>query len=111
MSETSDEYSVKSVAEKSCTRCHATKPLTEFTRDTRVKDGRHSWCNTCRNEVRRIRNGSQHPIHGRNVKCPVCGKSRNVVCRALTHDFKCHNPRCFGYVFTRDAVEVNVWDS
>lgn len=105
MSETSDEYSVKSVAEKPCTRCHITKPLTEFTRDTRVKDGRHSWCNACRNEVRRIRNGS-HPIYGRNVKCPACGKSRNVVYRALTHDFKCCTADGCGRVFTRYAAEM-----
>lgn len=94
-------------ASKPCTRCHATKPLTEFTRDKRMKDGRHSWCNACRNEVRRIRNGS-HPIQSRNVKCPTCGKSRNVVYRALTHDFKCCTADGCGRVFTRYAADKKI---
>lgn len=33
--------------EKPCTKCGETKPLDAFSRRTRNRDGRHSWCRAC----------------------------------------------------------------
>ena len=41
------------MSEKPCTRSHRTKPLAEFTRDKRKRDGLHSHCNTCRAEYQK----------------------------------------------------------
>jgi len=32
---------------KACAHCNKVKPLAEFTPDTRMRDGRHSWCRVC----------------------------------------------------------------
>lgn len=37
--------------EKSCTKCGVPKPLTDFHRDPRNRDGRQGQCKTCRNAV------------------------------------------------------------
>lgn len=38
---------------KTCTRCNVTKPLEEFAKNNRAKDGRHSRCKPCIAEVAR----------------------------------------------------------
>ena len=37
---------------KICTKCHEEKPLTEFNKNKRAKDGRHSACKSCRKAYR-----------------------------------------------------------
>lgn len=34
--------------QKRCTKCGETKPLTEFHKDTKRKDGLHPWCGQCK---------------------------------------------------------------
>lgn len=33
---------------KTCTKCHTTKPLTEFHANRKTRDGLQQWCKTCR---------------------------------------------------------------
>ncbi len=40
---------------KQCRRCLEEKPQSEFCRNTKAKDGLHSWCKPCQNERRRER--------------------------------------------------------
>lgn len=38
---------------KTCNKCHISKPLSEFNRDSHTSDGRRSRCSKCRNKARR----------------------------------------------------------
>jgi hypothetical protein len=38
---------------KACTKCKTTKPLDDFKRDIRYRDGRKSWCLSCEKEYRK----------------------------------------------------------
>lgn len=39
---------------KRCPRCRRRKPLAAFHRDASKRDGRTSWCGSCRNAARRL---------------------------------------------------------
>lgn len=39
--------SKKKTPEKGCTRCKASKPLTEFAKNSTRPDGHQSWCRPC----------------------------------------------------------------
>jgi hypothetical protein len=41
------------IQEKYCARCETRKPLTEWGRDSRAKDGLKSWCKACTNSARK----------------------------------------------------------
>jgi uncharacterized Zn finger protein len=41
----------------------------------------------------------------RNLKCPGCGKSRNVLYRPRQHNYHCARKEGCGRVFTRAEVE------
>ena len=90
-------------ASKPCTRCHRTKPLAEFSRDARTKDGRHALCKECRNA--HARSHYQHRDRTvRNLRCPDCGKTSDTRYQPTMRAFRC---RC-GCVFTRKEVEAGV---
>ena len=42
-----------SVAEKTCTKCGAKKPLTDYHMSSKSNDGKASWCKGCVNSIRR----------------------------------------------------------
>lgn len=42
-----------SVASKSCSKCGAYKPLTEYHASSKAKDGKASWCKACANSIYR----------------------------------------------------------
>ncbi len=44
---------MSTVIEKLCTRCHETKSLEDFAKDSRVKNGRASRCKKCNRIVAR----------------------------------------------------------
>ncbi|KPI33296.1 HNH endonuclease [Actinobacteria bacterium OV450] len=60
---------------KTCTRCRAEKPLTEFHRNKRSSDGRHSACKLCRsaNPERYRPQGAPPPTH---KACTRCGEEK-----------------------------------
>jgi hypothetical protein len=39
---------------KRCSRCRRQQPLDNFTREARSRDGRHSYCRTCRSGQREL---------------------------------------------------------
>jgi 5-methylcytosine-specific restriction endonuclease McrA len=41
------DVDVSILTHKCCTKCGETKPLADFGRDAKKKDGRHSWCKSC----------------------------------------------------------------
>ena len=43
---------------KQCTKCHTTKPLSDFHRDRNASDGRRSWCKVCINTNDRAKNST-----------------------------------------------------
>lgn len=40
---------------KTCTNCGETKPLTEFHKSSKSKDGHRTWCKPCRSDKARLR--------------------------------------------------------
>ena len=51
---------------KICRKCNVTKSKTEFTTDSRAKDGLRSWCKACHNESAKCDHGKQRD------RCPEC---------------------------------------
>ena len=49
---------------KTCTKCLVLKPLEEFHRSSRAKDGRQSWCKECANSAVRL-SAKKNPEPGR----------------------------------------------
>ncbi len=61
---------------KTCTKCKLTKPLTDFSRLAKSKDGHHSWCSPCfaqKNREWRVAN-KYLPKHGHRAACQRCSK-------------------------------------
>lgn len=52
---------------KVCRKCGETKPLDDYTIDTRYRDGRYPWCAACRRAWRQARKERQYELH-RNWK-------------------------------------------
>ncbi|CAL9496492.1 HNH endonuclease [Streptomyces sp. enrichment culture] len=68
-------------AEKACTRCGDVKPLDEFARDRRRRDGRHPWCRECcRTAVRTRRAARRAAGQCREADCPNQPEPGRTMC-------------------------------
>jgi hypothetical protein len=103
--------------DKACTKCGATKPLTEFRPNRRMRDGRSSWCSDCHvaatrawreanpgkveayNEARR-----KWPIGMRYRRCVECGGPFYVE-RRIDNARVC-SEKCRRQLRKRSAVDV-----
>lgn len=56
--------------EKCCTHCKTTKPLTEFSRTRRAKDGLNTWCKICMQNYQNIHKATKWP----EKTCQQCNK-------------------------------------
>jgi len=66
-------------AHKTCTRCHKSKPLDEFYKDTRAKDGLRSECKDCARAYSRawkVANPDRHRGHSRAWVAANSGRHR-----------------------------------
>lgn len=114
---------------KTCAKCHATKPLTEFHKHPSGSDGRHSWCKPCANAAQKLsreKNGrperkrkwtlsSRYGItesdfdamlERQDSLCGICHKSMKRVC--IDHDHKTYKVRgllCHGCNIALGHVE------
>ena len=66
---------------KKCFRCKCEKPLNEFSRAKKSRDGRRSWCKSCETEARR---GYSAVLRQRAIiavpetkRCPRCGCAKD----------------------------------
>lgn len=95
----------ESVAEtKPCGKCKETKPLSEFNRDKRRKDGRQSWCRACMSAYNKTYSRSHwlqymygltleeynDILEAQGGSCAICGKTPEEGGRPLLvdHDHK-----------------------
>ena len=65
---------------KTCTTCKAVKPLGEFYRDGRRKDGRYSECKTCTKERRRLADADKRrkAANARRAADPAKARARDA---------------------------------
>lgn len=93
-------------ATRSCTKCDQSKPLSEFYRSTRRRDGYQVWCKTCGSAYQRARRESrlgqirhrERPddwippvcICDRPGTAQGCGRCRHPLATDMCH--QCHRP-------------------
>lgn len=49
------------IATKKCSHCGETKPITEFNKNSKTKDGLKSWCRQCSSEYNALRYSKSKP--------------------------------------------------
>jgi hypothetical protein len=67
--------------QKRCTKCGETKPLSEFYRNKRKPDGRHSWCKACMREYQAKYNQTakgRESQRGRSLRYRQTAKGREA---------------------------------
>ena len=53
---------------KSCSKCKIEKPVSEFCKNKRNKDGLHPWCKACRKEYREVNKAAISEYHNKYKK-------------------------------------------
>lgn len=75
---------------KTCTKCKETKPLTDFTKDSRSKDGLNGWCRVCtRANSKRTSERNPEAAKIRSAKWHAANRERK---RELTKKWLAANP-------------------
>lgn len=68
---------METLPSKTCSKCKQVKPLSEFHKDARSKDGVHSWCRECRCTVGKQRYAGNPEIYReRSREWAACNSSR-----------------------------------
>ncbi len=67
------------MAKKTCTKCSKEKPLIEFDRNRRAKDGRSCWCKGCTKEYQhqhRLKNSERVKAYSKKWKGSRCNNKK-----------------------------------
>lgn len=62
---------------KTCTKCHETKTLSEYHRNSHSRDGRHNQCRTCRTAYARSRDVPTPPADATKT-CNTCQETKSL---------------------------------
>lgn len=78
---------------KTCRRCFQAKPIEEFCRDSKAKDGKNPWCRGCHSLYKK----SKNPPIAKDL--PPDGHKCCYICKDIKpfEDFYTHNTRPGGY--------------
>jgi len=71
---------------KSCSRCHAFKPLADFDHSRRSRDGRHHRCKVCdrrRDKQRRADGSLSRSIRDWKQRNPIASKAHRILRNAI----------------------------
>lgn len=68
---------------KRCARCGEVKPIEEFTRSPKNRDGRHSYCRACQH-AHYIENGVRHRANVRRTSAARLARMRDLVVSAMS---------------------------
>lgn len=92
---------------KQCTKCLINKPLAEFSKDTKAKDGHQSWCKKCCSEHRKARlqepeyrerrNSEIREYHRGNLLSRLRNNMRSLIRRVSPTAKKLPSKRILGY--------------
>lgn len=105
---------------KSCTKCGDTKPLEEFSRETRSKDGRRSHCKLCdnastarwerQNQQRRIEKSKRWAARNRKYKAEKLKeweqRNPHLVAKKLRRQAERHPEKIRARQLLKDAVKT-----
>jgi hypothetical protein len=106
------------IISKNCTRCKNNKPLEQFGKDTRHKDGHQSHCYTCRNEAGKIKRSTpegkaakklmdQTYRQGNLEKCIATRQIRIKEGIAIINSYRCHPCTDCGRTFDPHCMELD----
>lgn len=69
---------------KTCSKCSETKSLENFSKNSKTKDGRHSWCKLCFAQYERDRYQNGDRVRKEKNRATIIKKRQNFIWNILT---------------------------